>query len=83
MVSSYSLCRTCSSSKRPRIAKGRMYGLAGGGGWIRFKSRGTLETADVSRANSMARLDFLSVSVNFQSIFGKDVPVHRIVVVKS
>ncbi|RAH75993.1 hypothetical protein BO86DRAFT_37699 [Aspergillus japonicus CBS 114.51] len=62
-VSVVSSRRTYSSSRRPRMAKGRMYGFAGDGGCVRLMSRRVLVVAVVVRgravvwrANWMARL---------------------------
>ncbi|PYI15570.1 hypothetical protein BO99DRAFT_247099 [Aspergillus violaceofuscus CBS 115571] len=62
-VSVVSSRRTYSSSRRPRMAKGRMYGFAGDGGCVRLMSRRVMVVAVVVRgravvwrANWMARL---------------------------
>ena len=57
MVSSYNSRLTYSSSRRPRIANGRMYGLAVSEAAGRLTCRAAPLTSDVSRANEIARLN--------------------------
>lgn len=62
MVSSYNSRLTCSSSRRPRIANGRIYGLAAEKGWGRLMCKVAPLTSEVSRAKDMARLKTRRVS---------------------
>lgn len=81
VVSSWSSRRTYSSSKRPRIAKGRMYGFGVTKPLDRLMLSMDSGTEDVSRANAMAILKSVLVSGYIAGL--RYIRVYSFVVVES
>lgn len=86
MVSSCNSRLTYSSSRRPRIAKGKIYGFGETAGLDRLMLNWTSGTEDVSRANWTAMLKknasiSIGIAVIGKRVIGGHVLVNRFIVV--